>query len=84
MATVTETASKTIRDYAEPAFATVRENATEIRRAIAASRETAEACATEARAQLRRYPFASLGIAIGLGAIVGCIVGFTAGRQSAR
>jgi ElaB/YqjD/DUF883 family membrane-anchored ribosome-binding protein len=84
MATVTDTATQTIRDFAEPARTAVHEHVRDLRRAALAGRHAAEECAAEARVQVRRYPFIALGIAVGLGTIIGVIAGFAAGDQFAR
>jgi ElaB/YqjD/DUF883 family membrane-anchored ribosome-binding protein len=84
MATVTETATHVIKDYAEPARAAVQERVRDLQRTAMAGRDTVQACAAEARVQVRRYPFTSIGIAVGLGTIIGGIAGFAAGELLAR
>jgi ElaB/YqjD/DUF883 family membrane-anchored ribosome-binding protein len=84
MTTVTESAAQTVRDYAEPVRAAVGEGLRDARRAVVAGRHAVEDCAAEATIQVRRHPFASLGIAAGVGTLFGCMIGFTVGRFSGR
>ena len=84
MATVTESAAKAVRDYTEPVRAAVEENMRDVRRAVVAGRHAVEDCADEATAQVRRHPIASLGIAVGVGTLFGCLVGFAVGRFGSR
>lgn len=84
MATVTDTATKAIKDCAEPARAVIHEQVRELRRTALAGRQAAEDCAAEARIQVRRNPFLALGLAIGVGTVVGCVLGFTAGELFGR
>jgi ElaB/YqjD/DUF883 family membrane-anchored ribosome-binding protein len=84
MTTVTESAAKAVKNYAEPVRAAVDENVREVRRAVVAGRYAMEDCAAEATVQVRRHPFASLGFAAGVGAHVGCLVGFAVGRVGGR
>ena len=80
MATVTESATKAIREYTEPVRAAVEENMRDVRRAVVAGRHAVEDVAAEATIQVRRRPFVSLGIAVGIGTLFGCLIGFTVGR----
>jgi ElaB/YqjD/DUF883 family membrane-anchored ribosome-binding protein len=84
MATMTESARRAVRDYAEPVMAAVEENVRGLRRAAVAGRHAAEDCAAEATTQVRRHPFVSLGIAVGVGTLFGCLIGFTVGRFGRR
>jgi ElaB/YqjD/DUF883 family membrane-anchored ribosome-binding protein len=84
MTTVTESAAKAVRDYTEPVRAAVDENMRDVRRAVVAGRHALEDRAAEATVQIRRHPFTSLAIAVGAGALFGCVIGFTAGRFGAR
>jgi len=84
MATVTESATKTAREYAEPVLAAVEERMRDVRRAVVAGRHAVEDCTAEATIEVRRHPFVSLGIAVGIGTLFGCLIGFTAGRLSGR
>jgi ElaB/YqjD/DUF883 family membrane-anchored ribosome-binding protein len=80
MATVTETAAAAVREYAEPIRAAVEENIGDVRRGVVAGRHAVEDAEAEATVQVRRHPLASLGIALGVGTLLGCVIGFTAGR----
>ena len=80
MATVTESATKAVRQFAEPLQAAVEENVRELRHAIVAGRHTVEDVAAEATTYVRRHPFVSLGISVRIGTLVGCLIGFTVGR----
>ena len=80
MATVTESAAKAVREYAEPVRAAIDENIRDVRRAVVDGRHAVEDCAAEAGIQVRRHPFVSLGIAAGIGALFGCVIGFTVAR----
>lgn len=51
MTTVTESATKTVRDYAEPVIAAVEENVRDVRRALLAGRHAFEDCAAEVTIQ---------------------------------
>jgi len=84
MATVTESAAKAVRDYTEPVRAAVDENMRDVRRAVVAGRHAVEDCAAEATVQVRRHPFMSLGTAVGVGTLFGCLIGFTVGRFGGR
>jgi ElaB/YqjD/DUF883 family membrane-anchored ribosome-binding protein len=80
MATVTESAVKAIKDYADPALAAVEGSIRDVRRAAVAGSYAIDDYADEAKYQIRRRPFRSIGIAIGTGAMVGCLIGFVVGR----
>ena len=80
MATVSESAAKTVREYSEPVRAAVEENIREVRRAVVAGRHAVEDCAAEATIQVRRHPFFSLGLAVGVGTLFGCLIGYSVGR----
>jgi ElaB/YqjD/DUF883 family membrane-anchored ribosome-binding protein len=82
MATVTESATKAVRNYAEPVIAAAEENVRDVRRAVVAGRHAVEDCAAEATIQVRRHPFVSLGVAVGVGTLFGCLIGFAVGRLS--
>ena len=84
MTTVTESAAQAVRDYAKPVRAAVEENIRDVRRAVVAGRHAAEDCAAEATVQVRRHPFMSLGVAVGVGTFFGCVIGFTVGRFGGR
>ena len=80
MATVTESATRAIREYTEPVRAAVEENMRDFRRAVVVGRHAADDVAAEATVQVRRHPFLSLGMAVGVGTLFGCLIGFTVGR----
>lgn len=80
MATMTESAAKTVREYAEPVRVAVEENMRDLRHAVVAGRHAVEDAAAEATVQVRRHPLRWLGVAAGVGALFGCLIGFTAGR----
>jgi ElaB/YqjD/DUF883 family membrane-anchored ribosome-binding protein len=81
---MTESATRAVRDYAEPVMAAVEEDVRNLRRAVVTGRHAAEDCAAEATIQVRRHPFVSLGIAVGVGTLFGCLIGFTVGRMRGR
>jgi ElaB/YqjD/DUF883 family membrane-anchored ribosome-binding protein len=54
------------------------------RGAVVAGRHAVEDCAAEATIQVRRHPVVSLGIAAGVGALAGCVIGFAIGRLGGR
>ena len=81
MATMTQSATKAVREYADPALEAFEENVRDVRRAVVAGRQAAEDYAAEATLQVRRHPFIALGLAVGIGSLVGCVVGFTLGRR---
>ena len=80
MATVIESATKAVTEHAEPVRAAVEENLRDVRRAVVGGRHAVEDAATEATVQVRRHPFVSLGIAVGVGTLFGCLIGFIVGR----
>ena len=82
MATVTESAAKAANNYVEPMLAALDENVREARRAVVAARHAVEDRAAQTALQVRRHPFVSLGIAVGAGALLGCVIGFTLRRRS--
>jgi len=82
MATVTESAAKAANDYVEPILAAFDENVRDARRALVAARHAVEDRAAQTAIQVRRHPFASLGIAAGAGALLGCVIGFTLARRA--
>ena len=81
MATMTEAATKAIREHASPVLAALDENARDVRRAVVAGRHAVEDCAAETTLQVRRHPFMAAGLAVGIGSLAGCLVGFTLGRR---
>lgn len=81
MATVTESAKGAIREYAEPALEAIEANVRDARRAVVAGRQAVEDCTAEATLQVRRHPFMAVGLAVGVGTLFGCLVGFTFGRR---
>ena len=80
MATMTESATKAIREHAGPALEAIEENVRDVRRAVVAGRQTVEDYTAEATLQVRRHPFMAVGLAVGVGTLFGCLVGFTIGR----
>jgi ElaB/YqjD/DUF883 family membrane-anchored ribosome-binding protein len=84
MDAVTESAANVVNEYIAPISDAINENMREARRAIAAGRQTIEDVATHAIIRVRRHPWRWLSTAIGLGAIAGCVVGFSIGRCRGR
>lgn len=84
MATVIESATKAVSEFTEPARAAVEENMRDVRRAVVAGRHAVEDVAADATIQVRRHPFLSLGIAVGIGTLFGCLIGFTVGGFGRR
>ena len=82
MAPVTESAAKAASEYTEPVVAAIEERVRDVRRAVVAGRHAVEDCAAETTLQVRHHPFAALGIAASVGALFGCMIGFTVGRLS--
>jgi ElaB/YqjD/DUF883 family membrane-anchored ribosome-binding protein len=81
MATMTESATKAIREHADSALEALDENVRDVRRALVAGRHVGEDCVAETTLQVRRHPFMAVGLAVGIGSLVGCSVGFTLGRR---
>jgi ElaB/YqjD/DUF883 family membrane-anchored ribosome-binding protein len=81
MATMMESTTKRIREHAGPALEALEENVRDVRRAVVAGRHAVEDCAAETTLQVRRHPFMTVGLAVGIGSFVGCLVGFTLGRR---
>lgn len=84
MTTVTESVAEAASEYTEPIVAAIHENLRDVRRTIAAGRHAVEDYADATAIQLRRHPFVSLGIAAGVGMLVGCVIGFSVGRPGTR
>jgi ElaB/YqjD/DUF883 family membrane-anchored ribosome-binding protein len=84
MTSLAESVAKAASEYTEPIRAAVHENVRHARRAVAAGRNALEDCTDATALQVRRHPFASIGIAAGIGALVGCAIGFTLGRAARR
>jgi ElaB/YqjD/DUF883 family membrane-anchored ribosome-binding protein len=80
MTTMIESAAEAVRSHAEPIREAVKENLRDVRRTVVAGRHAVEDAAAEATIQVRRHPFLSLGIALGVGTLFGCLIGFAAGR----
>lgn len=80
MTTVAESAAKTASEYTEPIRAAVHDGLRDVRRAVAAGRHAVEDCADETAIQVRRHPFASLGMAAAVGLLAGGVIGFLLGR----
>jgi ElaB/YqjD/DUF883 family membrane-anchored ribosome-binding protein len=81
MATMMESTTKTIREHAGPAVEALEENVRVVRRAVVAGRHAVEDCAAETTLQVRRHPFMVVGLAVGIGSLFGCLVGFALGRR---
>ena len=80
MATVAESAVDAVKEYAEPIRATIEGDIRDMRRAVIAGCHAVEDAAAEVTVQVRRHPAASLGIAVGVGTLFGCAIGFALGR----
>jgi ElaB/YqjD/DUF883 family membrane-anchored ribosome-binding protein len=83
MTTVAESVAKAASEYTEPFRTAVHDNVRDVRRAVAAGRHAVEDYTDATVVQVRRHPFASLAIAAGVGALVGCVIGFTLRRPPA-
>jgi ElaB/YqjD/DUF883 family membrane-anchored ribosome-binding protein len=81
MATVIESAANAVREYTEPVRSAVEENMRDVRQAVVAGRHAVEDAAADARLQVRRHPFVSLGVAMAIGTLLGCLFGFAVGRS---
>ena len=77
MTAIAESVAKAASDYTGPIRAAVQENVRDVRRAAAVGRHAVEDFADASEATVRRHPFVSLGIAAAIGALAGCVVGFT-------
>jgi ElaB/YqjD/DUF883 family membrane-anchored ribosome-binding protein len=84
MATMTESATQAVREYAEPLRGPIDEKVRDVRRAVVTARHALEDCAADTAVQVRRHPFVSLSIAAGIGTLAGCVLGFAAGRLGGR
>ncbi len=84
MATMIESTTKTIREHAEPALEALEKNVRDVRRAVVAGRQAFEDCTGEATLQVRRHPFTAVGLAVGVGALLGCLFGFTFARSTSK
>ena len=72
----TASATKATRKQARRAPDAPEENVRNLRRAVVAGRNAAEDWAAETTLQIWRRPFTAVGLAVG----VGCLLGFTLGR----
>ena len=81
MATMLESTTKTIRERADPALEALEESVRDVRRTVVAGRHAVEDCVAETTLQVRRHPFMAVGLAVGTGSLVGCLVGFALGRH---
>lgn len=81
MATVIESAAKAVKEYGEPVRGAVQENLRDVRRAVVAGRHAVEDCAAEATLTVRRHPLAAVGLAAGVGALLGAAIGFAIARR---
>ena len=84
MATMTGTtaAKEAIKECLSPALDTLEENVRDARRAIVHGRHAAEDVVAGAALQVRRRPLGALAIAVGVGALGGCMIGFALGRRA--
>jgi ElaB/YqjD/DUF883 family membrane-anchored ribosome-binding protein len=82
MTTVAESVAAAATEYAEPVYGAVRKNLRDVRRAIASGRHAVEDCTDTTALHVRRHPFASIGIAAGVGLLVGCVLGFAIDRPA--
>ena len=81
MTTVAESVAGAASEYAEPVRDAVRESIRNVRRTIAAGRHAVEDCTDTTALQVRRHPFASIGLAAGVGLLVGCVLGLAIDRR---
>lgn len=84
MTTVADRVTKAASEYAEPIRAAVHDNLRDARRAVAAGRHALEDCTDATALNVRRHPFVSIGLAAGIGALAGCVMGFTYARAARR
>lgn len=82
MTTESECVSKTVSDYAEPIRAAIHAKAREVRRAATAGYQAVEDCADASALQVRRHPLAAVGLAAGVGLLVGCVIGIVVDRRA--
>lgn len=81
MTTESQCVSKAAIDYVEPIRAAVHAKARDVRRAATAGYQAVEDCADASALQVRRHPLAAVGIAAGVGLLVGCVIGFVVDRR---
>lgn len=84
MSTVAESVAKATSECADPIRAAVRETVRDARRAVVAGRHAVEDCTDATVIEVRRHPLLSLGIAAGVGLIVGGAIVMTVGRAGAH
>mgnify|MGYP003575931925 CR=1 FL=1 len=82
MTTVAESVAAAASEYAEPIRGAVRENLRDVRRAVAAGRRALEDCTDTTALQVRKHPFAAIGIAAGAALLVGCVIGLDMDRRA--
>jgi ElaB/YqjD/DUF883 family membrane-anchored ribosome-binding protein len=84
MTSLADSVAKAASEYSEPIRAAVHEHVRDARRAVAAGGHALEDCTDATALQIRRHPFASIGIAAGIGAVVGGVIGLTFRRAVRR
>jgi ElaB/YqjD/DUF883 family membrane-anchored ribosome-binding protein len=74
MTPVTTSAAETVKQCATPVFTAVENK---MRDAC----DTVQDRVAQTRIQVRRHPFVSVGAVAGVAAVLGCVIGFIAGRR---
>ena len=77
-----ETKDARTEPCAWPTLESVEQAVREARRTVTGARYAAEDLAARSSLGLRRHPLASVGLAVAAGTLLGCAVGFAAGRFS--
>ena len=81
MATIMESTTKAIREHAGAALKAVEENGRNVRRGVVVGRHAVEDFAAETTLRVRRHPFIAVGLAVGVGSLVGCVAAFALCRR---
>lgn len=77
-------ATEAIKEHFTPALDAIEENVREAKRAIVRGRHAAEDLMAATALEARRHPLRTIGLAAGVGALAGCLVGFACGSGSRR
>jgi ElaB/YqjD/DUF883 family membrane-anchored ribosome-binding protein len=82
MSTVAADTKRAVKELLDPAIDVIENGVREARRTAEAARRTLEDGAADATRTVRRHPVAAVTVAAGLGVLLGCAIGFAAGRQA--
>jgi ElaB/YqjD/DUF883 family membrane-anchored ribosome-binding protein len=82
MTTMIDKTREAVSDRLDPAFESLEQRVRDARRAVEHGRRVAEDGIDEAALLVRRHPLSSVGLAVSLGILAGCVLGFAVGRRT--